>query len=316
MSAMQTGPDEMTPQDVGRVAVLAGGGSAEREISLKSGHEVHAALVRRGVAAELVDPRDEPLQRLADFDAAFIALHGPGGEDGVIQGALETLGVPYTGSGVLGSAIAMDKLRSKLIWRALGLPTPAFQMLRGADDLPAAAELGFPLMVKPSREGSSLGMARVDTAASLRPAWEAAAGYDADVLAERWISGEEYTVSLLGRQVLPAIRIEATHAFYDFDAKYQAPDTRMHIPCGLTAAEERRLGELSLAAFDAVGAAGWGRVDVMRAADGGFWLLEVNTIPGMTDHSLVPAAARAAGIDMETLVWRILLAGLHGGARR
>jgi D-alanine-D-alanine ligase len=303
-------------QAMGRVAVLAGGASAEREISLRSGAEVLSALRARGIDAEAVDPRERPLADLAAFDRVFIALHGRGGEDGTIQGALETLGVPYTGSGVLGSAIGMDKLRSKLLWRALDLPTPEFRQLRDEADLVAVErELGFPLMIKPSHEGSSLGMARVDTAADLAPAWELARRYDCDVFAERCIVGEEYTVALLQDQVLPPIRIEATRRFYDFEAKYQAEDTRMHIPCGLLAEDERRLGELARAAFAAVGASGWGRVDLMRDGAGRFWLLEVNTIPGMTDHSLVPAAARAAGIDMQELVWRILLTSVGGPGR-
>lgn len=303
-------------QAMGRVAVLAGGWSAERAISLRSGAEVLQALLARGVDAEPVDPRDRPLGDLASFDRAFIALHGRGGEDGTIQGALETLGVPYTGSGVLGSAIAMDKLRTKLLWHALQLPTPEFRELARDSDLAVAeSELGFPLMIKPSHEGSSLGMARVDTAADLAPAWESARRFDSDVFAERCIVGEEYTVALLDGRVLPAIRIEATRRFYDFEAKYQAEDTRMHCPCGLPAADERRLGELARAAFDAVGASGWGRVDFMRDGGGRFWLLEVNTIPGMTDHSLVPAAARVAGLDMQELVWRILLTSVRGRAR-
>ncbi len=300
--------DAITPQQAGRVAVLAGGTSAEREISLRSGAEVLKALQAFGVDAHLVDQRDCPLGHLRAFDRVFIALHGRGGEDGAIQGALEMLGVPYTGSGVLGSAIAMDKRRTKLIWQALGLPTPGFRGLATTADLGAVeADLGFPLMIKPSQEGSSLGMTRVDKAVDLAPAWETARAFDDDIFAERWITGEEYTVALLGDQVLPAIRIEATRSFYDFAAKYEADDTRMYCPCGLPAAAERELGELSRAAFTALGASGWGRVALMRDEDGRFWLLEVNTIPGMTDHSLVPAAARVAGMDMSRLVWRILL---------
>lgn len=306
---------ETGPAALGRVAVLLGGDSAEREISLKSGAEVLGALLRRGVQAQAVDPRDVPLGRIAAFDRAFIALHGRGGEDGVIQGALEALGVPFTGSGVLGSALGMDKRRSKLLWRALGLPTPDFAPLRPDSDLDAVvARLGLPLMVKPSHEGSSLGMARVESRQALARACGEARRYDADVFAEPWVEGPEYTVALLGGEALPAIRIEATGQFYDFEAKYAAPDTRMHIPCGLDPAAEAALQRLSLDAFEAIGASGWGRVDVMADADGRFWLLEANTIPGMTDHSLVPAAARAAGIDLEELVWRILLTSLEPGA--
>lgn len=302
--------EPMTPsvEQLGRVAVLAGGGSAERPISLKSGGECLRALQSLGVAAELFDPAERPLGELVAFDRAFIALHGRGGEDGVIQGALEALGVPYTGSGVLGSAIGMDKLRSKLVWKGLGLPTPDFRVPRAAGELPAVVEaLGLPLFVKPAREGSSLGTTRVDDAAALRTAWEAARQYDAEVLVEPCVVGGEYTVAVLDGEALPTIRIEADGRFYDFAAKYQSDATRMVIPCGLAAAEEAVLGELALAAFAAIAASGWGRVDVMRDGAGDFWLLEVNTIPGMTDHSLVPAAARARGLDMAALVWRILL---------
>lgn len=303
-----TDPTELGSADLGRVAVLAGGWSAERTISLKSGTAVLEALRRRGVQAQPFDPKEQSLEALTGFDRAFIALHGRGGEDGVIQGALEVLGLPYTGTGVLGSALAMDKLRSKLIWRALGLPTPAFLHLDSEAALGRVdSELGFPVMVKPNREGSSLGMTYVDRPAELLHAWQKASQHDHEVIAERWISGLEYTVSLLGEQVLPAIRIEPASAFYDFDAKYHAAETQLHCPCGLSAATETALAEFSRAAFEAVNGSGWGRIDLMRDRDGVFWLLEVNTVPGLTDHSLVPAAARVAGLDMEELVWRILL---------
>ncbi|WP_440996898.1 D-alanine--D-alanine ligase [Arhodomonas sp. SL1] len=295
------------PSQAGRVAVLLGGWSAEREISLKSGAAMLAALRARGVDAHAFDPREEPLDALSGYDRAVVALHGRGGEDGVIQGALEAMGVPYTGSGVLGSAIAMDKLRTKLIWRGLDLPTPAFRRLGADTDWAAAVEaLGLPLIVKPAHEGSSLGMSRVDDVGDLATAWSRAADYDTTVFAERWIEGEEYTVTLLEGEALPTIRIEAGRGFYDFDAKYLADDTRMHCPCGLAEADEAELAALARQAFEAVGAEGWGRVDAMRDADGRFWLLEVNTVPGMTDHSLVPAAARVVGLGMEELVWRIL----------
>lgn len=293
--------------DAGRVAVLAGGWSGEREISLKSGAAILAALRRRGVDAHCFDPAQQAFAALAEFDRVFIALHGRGGEDGVSQGALEVMGLPYTGTGVLGSALGMDKLRSKLIWHGLGLPTPPFVRLDSEAALGRVeAELGFPVMVKPSREGSSLGMTRVDGSAALLNAWRIASRYDDAVFAERWIDGLEYTVSLLGAQALPAIRIESASAFYDFDAKYRASETRLHCPCGLSGQAEAALAELAAAAFDAVSGSGWGRVDLMRDTEGAFWLLEVNTVPGMTDHSLVPMAARAAGIEMEELVWRIL----------
>ncbi len=300
--------DAMTATDLGRVAVLAGGHSAERPISLTSGNAVTAALAGRGVDAELVDVAAVELQALRQFDRAFVALHGRGGEDGVIQGALQALGLPYTGTGVLGSAIGMDKRRTKLIWRGSDLPTPAFARLASESDLAdACASVGLPLMIKPSHEGSSLGMTRVDNESELARAWQQARAYDSAVIAERLIEGDEYTVALLDGVALPSIRIESTRRFYDFEAKYEADDTRMVCPSGLAAADEQALGALAANAFEAVGGSGWGRVDFMRDRHGGWWLLEVNTIPGMTDHSLVPAAAAAAGMPMDELVWRILL---------
>ncbi|SEO74636.1 D-alanine--D-alanine ligase [Aquisalimonas asiatica] len=306
-----------TPAIFGRVAVLMGGWSAEREISLRSGRAVLAGLQARGVDAYSVDAGRDVLQVLEDggYDRAFIALHGRGGEDGVIQAGLELLGLPYTGSGVLGSALGMDKLRTKQVWRGAGLPTPEYMELR--PETPAAdviAALGTPLIVKPAREGSSIGMSRVTTEAELVAARDAAARYDRDVIAERWIAGEEYTVSLLGDTVLPAIRLETPHTFYDFEAKYESDATRYHCPCGLEGADLDVLDALAAEAFRAVDGAGWGRVDVMRDANGAFWLLEVNTIPGMTDHSLVPMAAAAAGIPFDELVWRILETSLEADA--
>ncbi|MBK1701367.1 D-alanine--D-alanine ligase [Thiococcus pfennigii] len=296
------------PAVFGKVAVLLGGRSAEREISLKSGHAVLAALRERGVDAEPLDPGPDVLERLREggFARAFIALHGRGGEDGQIQGALETLGLPYTGSGVLGSALGMDKYRCKLLWRGLGLPTADFALLREEADLAAAADLGFPLMVKPVHEGSSIGMARVEDRKALVQAWRGAAVFDAQVLAERWITGAEYTCAVLGHEALPLIRLETPRAFYDYEAKYQAETTRYLCPCGLPEAEEAVLRHLALEAFDAVGARGWGRVDLMVDDQGRPFLLEINTIPGMTDHSLVPMAARARGLSFDELTWRIL----------
>ncbi|KAF0808954.1 D-alanine--D-alanine ligase [Alcanivorax sp. S71-1-4] len=294
---------------VGRVAVLAGGRSAEREISLKSGREVHAALRKLGVLAELVDPAEVPVDTLTGFKRVFIALHGRGGEDGVIQGVLEHLNVPYTGSGVMASAIGMDKVRTKLLWAGAGLPTPAFYVAGGAD----TPSLGFPLMVKPAREGSSIGMRKVDTAQELAEAIDAAQEYDDDVLVERWVTGAEFTVAILGDRALPAIRLETPNSFYDFDAKYRADTTRYLCPCGLEEAKESELKALALRAFRAVGAEGWGRVDVMQDADGQFQLLEINTVPGMTDHSLVPMAARADGLSFEALVAEILLSAGDAG---
>ncbi len=304
-----------TPQEMGRVAVLMGGTSAEREISLRSGAECLAALRAKGVDAEAFDPADHPLSEITAYDRAFIALHGPGGEDGALQGALEALGVPYTGSGVLGSALGMDKLRSKQIWRATGLPTPAWYVLRPGDNIMQVVEgLGFPLFVKPLKEGSSLGTRRVNSTEGLDEALQGAREFGDEVLVERCIEGAEYTVSVLGEQTLPTIRIEVAEGFYDFAAKYRDDRTRMHIPSGLSDAQEAILSQICMTAFKAIGALGWGRVDVMADQTGQFWLLEVNTIPGMTDHSLVPAAARAIGMDMTELVWRILLTSWrHGG---
>ena len=302
--------------NMGRVAVLMGGWSAEREISLRSGGEVLAGLQARGVDAHAVDAGRDVLQVLDDggYDRAFIALHGPGGEDGVIQAGMELLGLPYTGSGVLGSALAMDKLRSKQVWRGAGLPTPEYMELR-SDSAPddVVARLGLPLIIKPAHEGSSIGMTRVTSADELPAAYALAARYDRDVFAERWITGEEYTVSLLGDEVLPAIRLETPRTFYDFAAKYESDDTLYHCPCGLGEADLQALNTLAVEAFRVLGGWGWGRVDVMRDEGGRLWLLEVNTIPGMTDHSLVPMAAAAQGIDFEELVWRILRTSMETG---
>jgi D-alanine-D-alanine ligase len=296
------------PEQFGRVAVLMGGRSAERQISLQSGNAVLEALIRRRVHAEAVDVGPDLLERLqrSDYDRAFLILHGRGGEDGTIQGALEIYGLPYTGSGVMASAIGMDKYRCKLIWRGLGLPTPDFVMIRSEKDLAAAGSLGHPLIVKPSHEGSSIGMARVDDDGGLRSAWEAAVRYDREVLAERWVTGREYTCAVLRGEALPLIRLETPRSFYDYEAKYSADTTRYHCPCGLDTDAERRIQALALEAFEAVGARGWGRVDLLVDDADRPWLIEINTAPGMTDHSLVPMAARAAGIGFDELVWRIL----------
>ena len=306
----------LDPATYGRVAVLLGGWSAERPVSLESGAAVLAALQRRGVDAHGLDVGRDVLVRLADgrFDRAFIALHGRGGEDGVIQGALETLDLPYTGSGVLASALGMDKRRTKMLWRAAGLPTPPYRLLNGDEDLDAVAdEVGFPVMVKPVHEGSSIGMGRADGPAELRRAWQAARAHDAEVIAERWVTGEEYTAAILDREVLPLIRLVTPRGFYDYHAKYHDDRTRYLCPCGLSAEAEAEAGGIALAAFEAVGARGWGRVDLMREADGRSWLLEINTVPGMTSHSLVPMAARAAGLDFDGLVMRILATSIGSG---
>ncbi|MGM0535913.1 MAG: D-alanine--D-alanine ligase [Pseudomonadota bacterium] len=295
--------------DVGRVVVLLGGDSAEREVSLKSGAAVLAALARSGVEAIGYDPAEGGLVGLEALapDRVFIALHGRGGEDGTLQGALELLGIPYTGSGVLASALGMDKQRTKLIWQALGLPTPESVMLGPEADWSDVVErLGLPLIVKPVHEGSTLGISIVDSRDALEAAYHDAARFDARVMAERFVRGEEYTVSLLAGDVLPAIRVEVPSGFYDYEAKYLSDETRYHLPCGLSGAQEADLAALCRAAFEAIDADGWGRVDVMRDGEGRFWLIEVNTVPGMTDHSLVPQAAAHAGIGFDALVLRIL----------
>ncbi|MDW5378666.1 D-alanine--D-alanine ligase [Halomonas sp. HP20-15] len=296
-------------QDYGRVVVLFGGDSAERDVSLASGAAVLAALQRRGVDAQGYDLATGGLTGLEALapDRVFIALHGRGGEDGTLQGALELLRIPYTGSGVLASALGMDKQRTKRLWQAHDLLTPASITLGPDCDWPTVVErLGLPLVVKPIHEGSTLGITIVANADDLASAYHEAARFDAEVMAERFIQGEEYTVSLLGDAILPAIRVEVPSGFYDYQAKYHSNETLYHLPCGLDAATETRLGELCRDAFLAVGGRGWGRVDVMRDGEGRFWLLEVNTVPGMTDHSLVPQAAAHAGLDFESLVLRIL----------
>ncbi len=293
----------------GTVAVLLGGKSAERPVSLKSGGMVLAALRSRGVDAHAFDPAERGLDEMLDerFDCAFIVLHGRFGEDGTIQGVLEWLGIPYTGSGVLASALAMDKLRTKLLWQAGGIPTPPWEILRADSDFGAiAGRLGMPLMVKPVNEGSSIGMSKVRAAGALDEAYACAVNYDRTVIAEKFIEGSELTASILGEQALPLIRLETPRDFYDYDAKYTADDTRYILPCGLPEAREREIQELCLAAFRALGCRGWGRVDLMLDRAGEPYLLEVNTAPGMTDHSLVPMAARAIGLSYEDLCVRIL----------
>ena len=293
----------------GRVAVLMGGHSAEREISLLTGNAVLKALLERGVGAVAFDPSEKSLTELvsAGIDRVWIALHGPGGEDGAVQGALEWLGVPYTGSGVLGSAVGMDKLRTKRLAQSAGIATPPWKLLTGAADFPAALEqLGLPIAVKPASQGSSVGMSRVESANDLPAAWRTAAALDPVVIAERWILGGEYTVGILQGEALPGIRIETPRTFYDYQAKYFADDTRYLIPCGLSVAAEAAMQRAALATFAATAAAGWGRVDFVMGDDGVPLLLEINTIPGMTSHSLVPMAAAAAGIDFNELAWRIL----------
>jgi D-alanine-D-alanine ligase len=299
----------------GKVAVFLGGKSAEREVSLKSGGMVLNALRSRGVDALPFDPAERGLDALIGerFERAFIALHGRFGEDGTVQGVLEWLGIPYTGSGVLASALAMDKLRTKLLWHAEGLPTPPYAVLTKDSDLRAVArKLGVPLMVKPASEGSSIGMSKVRSAARLDEAYALAVNYDRVVIAEKFIDGTELTAGILGDQVLPLIKLETPRDFYDYEAKYIANDTRYIVPCGLSAARERDMQALCLKAFRVLGCSGWGRVDLMLNRQGRPFLLEVNTVPGMTDHSLVPMAARAVGMSYEDLCLRILEAAHVG----
>lgn len=292
----------------GRVAVLLGGTAAERGISLISGTAVLEALQAAGVDAVGFDPAERAIAEIAQFDRAFIVLHGRGGEDGTMQGLLELLRIPYTGSGVLASALGMDKEKTKLVWLGCGLPTPQYRKLTPGMDFDAVArDLGLPLMIKPSHEGSSIGMCKVVKAEELPAGFANAAAYDSEVIAETWIAGsQEYTVVILGGKALPVIRMKTDRDFYDFEAKYQAHDTQYLCPCGLDAAKEKELQELALTAFDAVGAKGWGRIDAMLDEQGRFWLLEINTVPGMTDHSLVPMAAKASGLSFTDLVLEIL----------
>jgi len=312
MNPMQTGSDNnlvTRAEDFGRVAVLMGGLSAERQISLQSGKAVLDGLLRKGINATAIDVDENILQKLIDEkpDRAFIVLHGRGGEDGVMQGALELLNIPYTGSGVLGSALSMHKYRTKQLWMGADLPTPECQMLDESCDFEAiASKIGLPVIVKPVQEGSSIGMTKVDDAQQLESAWKEASQYDDEVIAERWIEGTEYTVSILQQQALPLIRLETPNQFYDYDAKYIADSTSYHCPSGLVGENEEALQALALKAFYAVDASGWGRVDLMVDESGNPWLIEVNTVPGMTDHSLVPMAAKAAGIEFDDLLWHIL----------
>jgi len=309
MSAPSFPPPRNTdPAAFGRVAVLMGGTSSEREVSLNSGRNVLEALQSRGVQAHAVDGLPALLEqiRAGAIDRVFNILHGGDGENGVLQGLLSALKVPFTGPGVLGSALTLDKIRTKQVWIASGLPTPAFRRIRRGDDLrAAAAELGLPVFVKPSTEGSSVGVFRVLAEQDLQPAIDFAAGYEGELLIEQMVQGEEYTVGILDGVALPSIRIVPAGAWYDYHAKYIAEDTQYLCP-GLSGQEEIQIRRLSLAAFESAACSGWGRVDVMRDVSRGLQLIEVNTAPGMTSHSLVPKAARQAGIGFEELCWRIL----------
>ncbi|HJW25586.1 MAG TPA: D-alanine--D-alanine ligase [Rhodocyclaceae bacterium] len=293
--------------EFGKVAVLYGGTSAERAVSLNSGSRVLAALQGQGIDAHPFDPAERPLAELKGFDRAFIALHGRHGEDGTIQGALELMGIPYTGSGVLASAVGMDKFRTKLMWQAAGLPVPEYALLSADSDFAdIEEELGLPLFVKPAREGSSIGITKVKAAGGLRAAYLEAAKHDPLVIAERGILGGEYTVAIVGDEALPIIKIEPATDFYDYEAKYLRDDTRYLCPCGLPEAKEKEIRRQALEAFRVLGGRGWGRVDFLMDEEGNHYFLEANTSPGMTDHSLVPMAARVSGLDYPALVRRVL----------
>ena len=310
--------EKYNPKDFGRVAVFYGGESAEREVSLVSGKSVLKALQDSGIDAFGVDTKGNWLAAFLNekVDRVFLILHGRGGEDGCIQGLLEILKIPYTGSGVLASALAMDKLRTKQIWSSFGLSTPRYAMLVTEQDCQKAAnDLGFPLIVKPSHEGSSVGMAKVNSLDELIEAWRAALVYDSEVLVEAWVVGAEFTVGIVDGQVLPAIRLGTTHSFYDYDAKYNATDTYYQIPCGLTESKEDELKALVEKSCRLINIKGWARVDVMQDEQGDFYLLEVNTAPGMTDHSLVPKAAAAMGISYEQLVLTVLATTMEEGEK-
>ncbi|HEY6130570.1 MAG TPA: D-alanine--D-alanine ligase [Halioglobus sp.] len=291
----------------GNIAVLLGGNSAERAVSLNSGQTVINALQSLGMNVLAVDPAEPDwAAQLAGVSMAFIILHGPGGEDGSMQGALQTLGIPYTGSGVLGSALAMDKKRSKQLWQGIDLSTSGFVTLEANTNWQNVIDRFGKVFVKPACEGSSIGMSSADNAEALRKAFELASQYSGEVLAERFVDGPEYTVAVLGDQALPSIRLETKNEFYDYEAKYISDDTRYHCPSGLTAVEEEEITALALRAFRSLGCAVWGRVDIMRDAGGRFYVLEVNTVPGMTSHSLVPMAAAATGMAIPALVQRIV----------
>jgi D-alanine-D-alanine ligase len=295
--------------DFGKVAVLMGGSAAEREISLNSGHAVYQALKNQGIDVMAIDVTGSPIEALSGVkvDRVFNIIHGRGGEDGVLQAVLEVLELPYTGSGVMASALSMDKLRTKLCWQGMGLSTPKWFVMQSAQDIDNCIDaLGFPLIVKPAQEGSSIGMSKANNKDALSKAFALARQYQCDVYAEQWVQGREYTVGVLDGEALPAIRLQTPNEFYDFDAKYRANTTQYHCPCGLSAAREQQLQALAVKACQGLAVKGWARVDVFIDNNDCSQLIEVNTVPGMTDHSLVPMAAKAAGVDFNELVWRIL----------
>ena len=295
--------------DFGKIAVLFGGRSAEREVSLMSGSNVLKALQQAGLDAHAFDPAEREIFELKrdGFNRVFIALHGRYGEDGTVQGALELMGIPYTGSGVMASALAMDKVRTKMVWTTAGIPTPRFEVVDGGSDWAGVAKrLGLPLIIKPAREGSTIGLTKVTAAAQLPGAYALASRHDPFVMAEEFIAGEELTAGFLGDQALSLIRIEAPQGNYDYQNKYFSDETKYHCPCGLPEAEELRIRAMVMKSAQALGCAGWGRADLIRRADGSVQFLEMNTSPGMTGHSLVPMAARQAGLSFDDLVLRIL----------
>jgi D-alanine-D-alanine ligase len=297
------------PEKFGRVAVLMGGSAAERAVSLRSGSAVYDALIRMGVNAFPVDVTASPIDALAGqhIDRVFNIIHGRGGEDGVLQGVLEVLGIPYTGSGVLASALAMDKLRTKLCWQGYGLVTPRWQLLQTETDIDGCIEnLGFPVIVKPAQEGSSIGMSKAHNRDELVAALKTASAFNCDVYAEQWVNGQEYTVAILNGKALPVIRLETPHSFYDYEAKYHANTTQYHCPCGLDSDREHALKRVAEIAGTVIGIKGWARVDVFIDGNGQYQLIEINTVPGMTDHSLVPMAAKQARLDFDALVWQVL----------
>jgi len=301
----------------GKVAVLLGGKSAEREVSLDSGTAVLEALMRSGVNAEAFDPQERSVTELVNYDRAFVVLHGRGGEDGQIQGALEWLNIPYTGTGVQGSAIGMDKVKTKQVWQGSELPTAPYRIVtKNSNAQEIVSALDLPLIIKPVHEGSSIGMSKVEKVEDFADAIAKATEHDAVVMAEKWITGREFTIVILNGQALPVIRLQPPEdvAFYDYEAKYQRNDVEYGIPCGLSESEEKELQALALRAFQAVGASGWGRIDAMQDEQGKFWLLEVNTVPGMTSHSLVPKAAAAIGYSFDALCVAILEQTLNGAA--
>lgn len=303
------------PADFGKVAVLMGGTAAEREISLRSGNAVFQALQQQGIDVVAIDVTASPIDALANIkvDRVFNIIHGRGGEDGVLQAILGVLGLPYTGSGVLASALSMDKLRTKLCWQGLGLATPKWFVLQAEDDIDVCiAQLGFPVIVKPAQEGSSIGMSKANNREELVEALQVAKQFNCDVYAEQWVQGQEYTVGVLDGEALPVIRLETPNEFYDFDAKYRANTTKYHCPCGLSVEREEQLQALAVQACRGLQVKGWARVDVFIDSQNRSQLIEVNTVPGMTDHSLVPMAAKAAGIDFNQLVWRILETSVAG----